>query len=397
LAPTLSVITLSARNTFLPVNTETEITATIIESAGTAVQNGTQVTFATTLGTIEPREARTRNGQVHVKFVAGRISGEAVITALSGSAAPPEDTEPLTILIGAAAAARVSVTANPATLPSTGGSTEILARVFDVGGNPLAGAPVSFAIDAAGEGEGAATGAGTLSRTLATTDAQGAARTTLSTTATTTVEATVGGGGGGEDDPGPVSGSVTVRVNTPPSLSITTSPEAPVEDQPVVFTLTPPTGVTLRNVRIRFGDGESATLGIVGGATTVSHTYESDGTFSVRVTGTDTSGEEFSTGTEVFVADTAPAAVTIESSPENSVAFGNPITFTAVVTGTEESPALVERIRWDFGDGSTATTTGLSASHIYGGPVRSVTVTARVETTTLGTGRGQISILVTEP
>ena len=198
LAPTESTITLSASNTFLPVNTETQIVATVIESAGTAVQNGTLVIFATTLGSIEPREARTHNGQVLVKFVAGRVSGEATITALSGSAAPPEDAEPLTIRIGAAAAARVSVTANPASLPSTGGTTEIAAQVFDVGGNPLVGAPVSFAI------QSEATGTGTLSRTVSTTDSQGVARTNLTTTSTTIVEATVGGAASGDDDPGPV-------------------------------------------------------------------------------------------------------------------------------------------------------------------------------------------------
>jgi hypothetical protein len=396
LAPTESTIILSARNTFLPVNTETEVMATVIESAGTAVQNGTLVTFATTLGAIEPREARTRNGQVLVKFVAGRVSGQATITALSGSAAPPEDTDPLTILIGAAAAGRVSVAANPASLPSTGGTTDILARVFDVGGNPLAGAPVSFSIQVGSDGQTTG-GTGTLSRTLATTDAQGAARTTLTTTSTTTVQATVGGGGGGEDDPGPVSGTATVRVNTAPSLSITFSPAAPVEDQPVTFTLTPASGVTLRNVRIRFGDGESATLGIIGGATTVTHTYDGDGTFTVRVTGNDSTGEEFSTATEVVIADTAPPAVTITSNPVGSVAFGSAITFTAAVTGTGTSPVIVERCQWDFGDGTTATTTGLVASHIYGGPVRAETVTVRVETTNLGTGRGQIAILITEP
>jgi PKD repeat protein len=397
LAPTESIITLTARNTFLPVNTETEITATVIESAGTAVQNGTLVTFATTLGTVEPREARTRNGQVLVKFVAGRVSGEATITALSGSATLPEDTDPLTILIGAAAAGRVSVTANPASLPSTGGTTEIQARVFDVGGNPLAGVPVSFAVEV-GTGEGQSTGAGTLTRTLATTDAQGVARTTLTTTATTTVEATVGGGGGGEDDPGPVSGTVTVRVNEAPAVSITVAPDAPVEGQPVTFTITPANDLTLRNVRIRFGDGESATLGVISGATTVSHVYDSDGTFTVRVTGTDNAGEEFSTATEVVVADVAPPGVVIATTPAGgSIAIGSPITFTATVTGTGGTTPLIERVRWDFGDGHSATTTGPQVSHIYGGPPREVRVRVSVETTNTGTGRGEIEIAITEP
>ena len=35
------------------------------------MQNGTLVSFTTTIGRIEPREARTQNGEVRVRFVAG--------------------------------------------------------------------------------------------------------------------------------------------------------------------------------------------------------------------------------------------------------------------------------------------------------------------------------------
>ena len=71
LAPTQSFITLVASRLVLPINGEAEIIATVIEQSGTAAQNGTLVTFTTTLGTIEPREARTNGGQVRVRLLAG--------------------------------------------------------------------------------------------------------------------------------------------------------------------------------------------------------------------------------------------------------------------------------------------------------------------------------------
>src|SRR5688500_11443093 len=111
LAPNGSVITLFPTSTTIPLNGSTEIVATVIENgvtatpptppanggaatpgastgspgAGTPVQNGTLVSFTTTLGKIEPSEARTHNGQVSVRFITGSASGTATITAFSRS------------------------------------------------------------------------------------------------------------------------------------------------------------------------------------------------------------------------------------------------------------------------------------------------------------------------
>jgi hypothetical protein len=78
-APSGTVITLISTTNVLPVNGSTNLIAVLIEngsaaaatppagttpaattgSAGTAVHNGTLVSFATTLGSIQPSEART--------------------------------------------------------------------------------------------------------------------------------------------------------------------------------------------------------------------------------------------------------------------------------------------------------------------------------------------------
>ena len=64
-APTGSTVTLTANATFVPISGTALLTATVTEAAGTAVQNGTVVTFSTTIGTIEPAEARHAQRDVH--------------------------------------------------------------------------------------------------------------------------------------------------------------------------------------------------------------------------------------------------------------------------------------------------------------------------------------------
>src|ERR1044072_5514336 len=65
--------------------------ATTRAAAGTPVQNGTLVTFTTTIGQIQPSEATTHNGQVTVALVTGSACGTAHITAYSGGASTSVD------------------------------------------------------------------------------------------------------------------------------------------------------------------------------------------------------------------------------------------------------------------------------------------------------------------
>jgi hypothetical protein len=117
--------------------------SSIVELSGTAVHNGTLVTFTTDLGRLEPQEARTSNGQAVVTLHAGTESGTATVRAFSGGAQSVGDTG-LALTIGAAAAEAMTVTATPAELPSTGGSSTITAAVIDGAGHRLVGVPVTF-------------------------------------------------------------------------------------------------------------------------------------------------------------------------------------------------------------------------------------------------------------
>ena len=135
LAPTGSVISLFATANTVPLNSEIEIVANVIENgvtqsgsgttgtpgttttgtttpgAGTPVQNGTLVSFTTTIGRIEPSEARTNNGQVRVKFISGGQSGTATITAFSGGASGKLEN----LKVGSAGVERVLISASPQT------------------------------------------------------------------------------------------------------------------------------------------------------------------------------------------------------------------------------------------------------------------------------------------
>ena len=62
LAPTQSTINVTAATKLLSSSGETEISAVVVEQAGTPVQNGTTVRFTTNLGRIDPVETQTRNG-----------------------------------------------------------------------------------------------------------------------------------------------------------------------------------------------------------------------------------------------------------------------------------------------------------------------------------------------
>src|SRR5262245_36985127 len=113
LAPALTTITLSSSSLVVQSNGTAEVSATLLEQAGTAVQNGTSVTFSTTLGTLSPMTARTVNGVATTQFIANGQSGVAEIRAVSGPAKPADTANPsLKLTVGGAAASRVLVTAS---------------------------------------------------------------------------------------------------------------------------------------------------------------------------------------------------------------------------------------------------------------------------------------------
>ena len=372
LAPSQSTITLTTTNTVVQSNGTAQVTATILEQAGTPVQNGTTVTFTTTLGTVSPTQVRTTNGVATTEFIGNGQSGVAEIRATSG-AAKPDTTSPLKLTVGGAAAAHVLVGANPNRI-SAGGSSAITAVVTDTNGNPLVGVTVAFTTDA-----------GTVSNTVATTNASGQATTTLTTTKDATVTATVGASGGTAVPPG----TVKVTVTTLPDITIAVAPGSSlVAGQIVTFTVTVTPGSatdSFQNVVVNFGDG-SSTPPLGGGTTSVSHAFNSPGTYTVTATGTTLSG------------DTKPASIVIVIQPvlvNLSVSKSSTSPLTATFTATvNPSGTPIVNYHWNFGDGSSVDTSNNTTSHTYGTPG---TYTATVTVTTSGGQTASSSTTFTIP
>jgi hypothetical protein len=348
-APSGAAITLVGAAS-VAANGQMDITAVVMEGAlssssstsasttaggGTPVHDGTVVTFTTTLGRFETADVQTKDGKATARFVTDGRSGIASIIAFSGAT----KSEALSVNIGAAAATQLTVTASPQTLPGTGGTSTIAAKVEDLQGNGLSGIPVSFTTDK-----------GNLSATSAISSDQGIAQTTLTTTEAATVTALTGGGTAA------LSGTVKVGLKARTTVSIAAPASATVA-VPAAFTVTPGTGAIITNVTVDFGDGSSAQLGAITAATQISHPFRAQGVQTVKVTATDSDGGTGVASTQVAV---SPLVVSLSYSPSAPTPNAG-VTFTA----TASTGALIDKYEWDFGDGSSTSTTSNTTVHVY--------------------------------
>ena len=399
LAPTNSTIVISTPNRVLPVGGSTDITAQVTDQSGAAVPNGTIVRFTASLGSVSPFEAETRNGLAVTTFTAGIISGVAEVRATSGgsgSSGTGTGTNVLQITIGAAAVNTVTLRANPPTVASSGGVVELIATVAGENGRTLNGIAVTFTADR-----------GTLNPATATTAGEGEARTNLSTSLQTVVVATAGT----KSSP-----NVTISLRSGPVLSMSCAPsggsgscssvQASTTDNlaSIIFTVTKASGSTnLQTATIDFGDSTSQSLGnLANGTASATHTYAGPtGTaprsYRATVQATDVNGDTTSVETTVIVTARTlaqPLAIAMAASPGSSVAgVGNTTSFTATVTPTTGGADMVASYTWDFGDGSTATTTSATTTHIYtSNGAKTATVVVRTTDGRTATGRAEFII-----
>jgi hypothetical protein len=386
LAPSGSSITVTAPTSVLPVGGSTEITAFVMESSSTPVQNGTTVRFLTNLGTVSPVEAQTRNGVATTTFT-GTTSGTAAIRAVSGPAGtggtPTTPTDPnspttpssntVTIAVGAAAVgtAGLSVRAVPASVPSTGGTVEVVATVLSTDGRLLSGVPVSFSASR-----------GTVASTTAISDDRGEARTTLTTSENSTITARAGAA---------TAATFDVTVRTGPSVTFTCAVGATTNcasvsvGQLVTFTAARGTTTTgIASARLDFGDGTSVSLGNLSSSVTVTHAYATAATYTAQLVVTDVNGE---TATAVQVVQVrGVAGVTLATSIS-----GRTVTATATLDSASTDAVSYE---WTF-EGTTpnVVTTTNQATFTYA-TTGTKTITVRV---TLRDGRiatGSTSVVI---
>jgi len=251
------------------------------------------------IGHDQPADARTdTTGRATVTFRAGSSSGIAIISAASGgattangssssSSTPATGTATTTtsdrnvrIAVGAAAVGRVTISSNPAVLPTGGGVATVTANVLDLNGNALSSAPVTFT-----------TTAGTLAGAVVTTDAAGAASVNLTTFQQATVTATVGvsasTGGTGTTGNATQTGSsntqanITISLTNSPTLAITVPTTPPSAGLPATYSFkvtaasasgggtgtgtgtTTPGTVAIKELVVNWGDGVNQNLGAV--------------------------------------------------------------------------------------------------------------------------------------
>jgi Big-like domain-containing protein len=141
-APPDSTIVLSANPSFVAAHGGiSEITAFVIEPAGTYVPDGTVVRWTTDLGRIDP-ETRTRRGVATARFVSDSRSGNALIRAFSGGVIGEP---PIVITVGNARVAAIRLRAVPSRI-TISNSTHVIATVVDENGNPVPNVPVTFSV-----------------------------------------------------------------------------------------------------------------------------------------------------------------------------------------------------------------------------------------------------------
>ena len=324
LAPTASTISVAAQSRTLAPGASTEITATVTESGGTPVHNGTLVRFTASLGRLEPAEVETRGGVATTTFIAGSASGTAQIRATSGAASGGEAATPanmVEIQIGGAAAAAVSVSASPARVGPSGGTVTMVASALDASGNRLVGVPITFS-----------TTSGTLSASSAISDSSGEARVALTTNREATVTARAGN----------QSATATVTVATAGTITLATAPASPIAGSPVTLTVTPATGTSPR-VIVDWGDGATQDLGVVAAARSATHVYQRSGSYTITATAT-ADGETFPTAVSVAVG--SAAGLTLDGPTSSTV--GTPVTFTV-----KAAAGTTPRVVIDWGDGDS--------------------------------------------
>ena len=243
-------VVLNANPSSVPLGGGTvTLIASVLDINGNRLRN-VPVNFSTDAGTLSATVANTdANGEARVELTTNR---EANVTARAAA-------KSATLKVIVAAPATVAVSANPSTVPPSGGTVIVTAIVLDSSGNRLANVPVSFS-----------TTAGTLSATLATTNANGEATVELVTNTATTVTARAG----------TVSGSAQITPGG--AISLTVNPTTGQIGASFNFTVTPASGA--QNVTLDFGDGSSQDLGAITSVSTISHTYAQPGTYTARAT-----------------------------------------------------------------------------------------------------------------
>ena len=159
----------------------------------------------------------------------------------------------------------------------------------------------------------------------------------------------------------------TLKVVNPAPLtaSFTHSPASPLVGQAVTFTGSAAGGVSPYSYSWSFGDGGN------GMGSSVSHTYQSPGNYSVIFTVTDSKGQTAGSTQTITVSQPLSLTTSFTFSPSSPMA-GQTVTFTASASGGTSPYSFT----WNFGDGTSGA--GSVVNHAYS-TVGTFTVTSTVK------------------
>jgi PKD repeat protein len=277
-APTGAILTVSVNPAHIASSTGTAaVTATLHRANGTPDQ-GVQIQFSSTLGTVNPSFATTSSNGVATATLTGdgRV-GAAKLTASSGAITPVT----VDVTIGTVGAS-VALSANPANVSFThGGVINLVALVRDDQGQPLPNSPVNFSSQVGSLRSGGG---------FVFTGPDGAARDVL-TVGTAELNALPGSGdsfdvtvqGGAASA---ATAKFTIGVLRPPVASFTFTPP-PAGIHTVAFTDTSTHHPTQWSWS--FGDGSPTSS-----SQNPAHTYAAAGTYTVTLTATNSEGSSSS-------------------------------------------------------------------------------------------------------
>jgi Bacterial Ig-like domain (group 1)/PKD domain len=286
-------VNMGANPTLVPTQGGTSvITAVVIDVNGNPLPN-VSVSFSTTTGTLADAAVNTdQNGLAQTTL---RTSQTATVTASVGAAVPSTTPPPAgapatgstsgqasgTVTVGVAASPSLTITP-PSTPPSVGLPATFTFAVTAAAANGSAVRDLSV-----NWGDGTTQDLGQVSGTATATHV-------FRNSGTYVITGTVLDASGNSTI---VSTSTTVIPVPRPTIIITPSPvPGKVNTQTTLqIQITLPSGISVQDLSINFGDGQSADLG---GATSASvpHVYTTQGTFTVTVTVLDTTGQT-TTGT----------------------------------------------------------------------------------------------------
>jgi PKD repeat protein len=175
--------------------------------------------------------------------------------------------------------------------------------------------------------------------------------------------------------------TLTVLADAPPAAALTVTPStgfAPLGVTADASASTDADATPIATYTFDWGDGTSATGPQPG--PTAPHTYAAAGSYTAKVTVTDTGGLSSFTTKTVTVSPDAPPSAALTVTPSSGIA---PLKITADASGsTDPDPTPISTYTFDWGDGTAVTgpQSGATAQHTYAA-AGSFTVTVTVKDT----------------